>query len=106
MAGNNGRGWPQGLLRQGPWKNIYFAEGHAALLFDIDNDPRELHNLADDAAHADIAGALNAQLLQILDPEEVNRQAFADQAQKIEELGGLEAIRNLPSFNHTPLEQG
>jgi choline-sulfatase len=93
------------MLRQGAWKYIYFAEGHPALLFDIDRDSRELHNLADDTAHADIVRALDAQLLQILDPEEINRQAFADQAQKIADLGGLDAIRNMPSFNHTPLQQ-
>ena len=94
------------MLRQGPWKYIYFAAGPPALLFNIDRDPRELHNLADDAAQADSVRTLSSQLRQILDPEEVNRQAFADQAQKIAELGGLEAIRNMPSFNLTPLEQG
>lgn len=93
------------MLRQGPWKYIYFAEGHPALLFNIEADPRELHNLAEAAAQADIVTALHRQLLQILDPEEVNRQAFTDQAKKVAELGGLDAIRNMPSFNHTPLEQ-
>ena len=89
------------MLRQGPWKYVCFAEGHPALLFNIDQDPRELTNLADDTKTVDM---LHRQLLQILDPEEVNRQAFADQARKIEELGGLDAIRAMPSFNHTPLD--
>ena len=40
----------------------------------------------------------------VISVEEVNRQAFADQARKIEELGGLEAIRAMPSFNHTPID--
>ncbi len=93
------------MLRQGAWKYIYFAEGHPALLFNIDGDPQELHNLADDAAHADIVRTLSSQLRQILDPEAINRQAFADQAQRIAQLGGLDAIREMPSFNHTPLEQ-
>ena len=99
-------GSPSGfyMLRQGPWKYVYFAEDHPALLFNIDADPGESLNLADDTAHIDTVRALYRQLLQILDPEEINRQAFADQAQKIAELGGLDAIRNIPSFNHTPLE--
>jgi choline-sulfatase len=70
----------------------------------MDNDPRELVNLADDAAHATILVELRNQLLQILDPEEVNRRAFADQAKMIETLGGMEAIIALPSFNHTPIQ--
>jgi choline-sulfatase len=92
------------MLRQGPCKYVYFAEGHPALLFNIDEDPRELTNLANDSGQAAIVDMLHRQLLQILDPEEVNRQAFADQASKIEELGGLEAIRAMPSFNHTPID--
>ncbi|MDH3763113.1 MAG: sulfatase-like hydrolase/transferase [Gammaproteobacteria bacterium] len=99
-------GSPSGfyMLRQGPWKYVHFAEGHPVLLFNIDEDPRELRNLADDAAYGKIASALRQQLLKILDPEAVNRQAFADQAEKIEELGGVDAIRKMPSFNHTPLD--
>ena len=44
-------------------------------------------------------------LRDILDPEAVNRQAFADQARKIETLGGREAIltREGVSFGFTPL---
>lgn len=92
------------MLRMGRWKYVYFSEGHPPLLFDMENDPRELVNLADDVAHATTLGELRNQLLQILDPEEVNRQAFTDQAAMIETLGGMEAIMALPSFNHTPLE--
>ena len=92
------------MLRRGRWKYVYFSEGHPPLLFDMENDPRELTNLADDVGHATILAELRSQLLQILDPEEVNRQAFADQATMIETLGGIEAIMALPSFNHTPIE--
>jgi choline-sulfatase len=92
------------MLRQGPWKYVYFAEGNPALLFNMEQDPRELRNLADDSGHAEIAGAMKQRLLRILDPEAVNRQAFADQQRKIEALGGLDAIHEMPSFNHTPLD--
>ena len=93
------------MLRTGPWKYVYFAEGNPPLLFDIDSDPRELRNLAGDPALADTLAGLHARLYRMLDPEAVNRMAFADQAKMIESLGGMEAIRALPSFNHTPLEQ-
>ncbi len=94
------------MLRQGPWKYVCYAEGHPPLLFNIDQDPRELNNLAGDVDHDETLKTLHKQLLQILDPEEVNRQAFADQAKRIEALGGLELIRSMPSFNHTPIDQG
>ena len=92
------------MLRKGRWKYVYFAEGHPALLFDMDNDPRELVNLADEPVHASTLADLRNQLFQILDPEEINRQAFTDQAEMIESLGGMDAILAMPSFNHTPID--
>jgi choline-sulfatase len=101
-------GSPCGLfmLRKGCWKYVYFSEGHPALLFDMDKDPWELHNLASETGYAEILAELNNQLRQILDPEEVNRLAFADQAKMVDRLGGMEAILALPSFNHTPVGSG
>jgi choline-sulfatase len=92
------------MLRRGRWKLVFFSEGNPPLLFDIELDPREMTNLADDPAHASILQGLIVQLREILDPEEVNRQAFADQAQMIECLGGMDVIMAMPSFNHTPLD--
>ncbi|MBT8436337.1 MAG: sulfatase-like hydrolase/transferase [Gammaproteobacteria bacterium] len=92
------------MLRKGRWKYVYFSEGHPPLLFDMENDAQERVNLADDSAHATTVAEMRNQLLQILDPEAVNRQAFADQAAMIEALGGMEVIMALPSFNHTPIE--
>ena len=92
------------MLRQGPWKYVHFSEGHPPLLFDLENDPRETNNLAGEAAQAGRLEQLRASLMRILDPEQVNRQAFSDQAKMIEKLGGLEAINAIPSFNHTPLD--
>jgi choline-sulfatase len=92
------------MLRKGRWKYVYFAEGHPVLLFDMASDPRELVNLADKPEHTVTLADLRNQLFRILDPEEVNRQAFADQAKMIETLGGIEAILAMPSFNHTPID--
>ena len=92
------------MLRRGRWKLVFFSEGNPPLLFDIETDPREMTDLADDPAHASILQDLIGQLREILDPEEVNRQAFADQARMIERLGGIDTIMAMPSFNHTPLD--
>lgn len=93
------------MLRKGCWKYVYFSEGHAGLLFNIENDPRELVNLADDPEYAQAVIEMRDQLFEILDPEMENRQAFADQAKMIDALGGMETILALPSFNHTPIDQ-
>ena len=86
------------MLRKGRWKYLHFAEDNPALLFDIENDPRELSNLADDPDHADIQAGLRQQLFEILDPEAVNRQAFSDQARMIDRLGGM----RMPSVPDEP----
>ena len=38
-----------------------------------------------------------------MDPEKVNRDAFADQKMLIEKLGGVEALMAMKSFGHTPV---
>jgi len=93
------------MLRQGRYKYLYFADDNPPLLFDLERDPQELLDLAGQSEYADTVAAMREQLYRILDPERVNRQAFADQAGMIERLGGLDAIRALPSFNHTPLDE-
>ena len=44
-----------------------------------------------------------ASLRNIFDPEVVNANAFADQAEKIAALGGGEACLTRYAFNHTPV---
>lgn len=92
------------MLRLGPWKLVYYAEGHPPQLFDLERDPRELEDLAADPARQRKLAQLRETLYSIVDPETVNRRAFTDQAAMIERLGGLDAIRAVPSFNHTPLD--
>jgi choline-sulfatase len=92
------------MLRKGHLKLVYFAEGNPPLLFDLQRDPRELSNLADNPAHAQSLQQLIQELFQILDPEAVNELAFADQGKMIESLGGMEKILAMKSFNHTPLD--
>ena len=92
------------MLRLGPWKLVYYAEGHAPQLFNLDADPREIDDLADRSSHAAQLERMTHALCEILDPEAVNQQAFDDQARMIDRLGGLDAIHAMRSFNHTPLD--
>ena len=92
------------MVRKAEWKYIHYA-GSRPQLFNLAEDPLEDEDLGTSAAHAGVRGDCEALLRDILDPEAVNRRAFADQARKIASLGGREAILAMGSedFGFTPL---
>lgn len=90
------------MLRQNRWKYVYHV-GHSPQLFDMVADPQERHDLGTHPDYASVVAQFEATLRTMLDPEAVNARAFRDQQAKIVELGGEEAILNLPSFGFTPL---
>ena len=71
-------------------------------LFDLEADPEELNDLGEDPSFEETRSMLHAQLVGICDPEEVNRQAFADQAARVEANGGVEAVLKRSSIPYTP----
>jgi choline-sulfatase len=89
------------MLRQGRFKLIYYIDFEPEL-FDLDSDPEERTNLAADPAHADTLKALEKELRQIADPEEIDRRAKADQATLIERHGGREAVVSKGGFGASP----
>lgn len=89
------------MVRKGRWKLVYYV-GHAPQLFDLEDDPRETRDRSGEAATSDIQANLEAELRQIVDPEAANTQAFADQALKIEQLGGADSIRARAEIGYTP----
>lgn len=84
------------------WKLVHYAEGHPPQLFNLTEDPQEEHDLARSAPAALAEGyrRLNA----IMDPEAVNERAHADQARRIEELGGRDALLAIPQWSFTPAD--
>ena len=98
-------GSPTGMfmLRNADWKYNYYP-GYPPELYDMQDDPDELADLGESKAHADIRAHCHRQMLSLVDPETANKQAFADQAAKIEELGGVEALMNSEQFDFTPVE--
>ena len=89
------------MVTDGRWKYIYY-HGFDPELFDLVNDPQELSDLSADPASADILDQMHAKLLAHLDPVEVDRQAFADQAELIESFGGIEASKKFGAPAATP----
>ena len=79
------------MLRHGRWKLVHYAT-QPPQLFDLEDDPGELHDLAGDPAYADVVDDLTARLRDRVDPEGVDSAARRDQQDLVERLGGREAI--------------
>ena len=60
------------MWRQGPWKYLRYA-GYPPQLFNLDDDPEELHNLAQSSP--DIVQNLDDRLQSLVDFEEADAQA-------------------------------
>jgi len=90
------------MLRWDRWKLVHYAEGYAPQLFDLSRDPKERDDLH--KAGTDVLREGYARLHDVMDPEEVNRRAFRDQARRIAELGGIEGIRARGQFSYTPAD--
>ena len=89
------------MVRVGRWKYVHYV-GYAPQLFDLNADPTEENDLGESPDHAEVRAECEARLRDILDPEAVNDQAFADQARRAEALGGAAAIRARGDFSYTP----
>jgi choline-sulfatase len=97
-------GSPTGMfmLRTDEWKYNYYP-GYAPELYHIAEDKDEVVDLAASAEHQQILAECHQRMLDLVDPEAENTRAFADQAETIEKLGGVEAILNSAEFDCTPV---
>lgn len=89
------------MVRKGDWKLVYYV-GHPPQLFHLAGDPREMNDLSNRDETAAIQAELEAELRRIVDPEAADALAFSDQARRIEQLGGVEAIRSKAEIGFTP----
>jgi choline-sulfatase len=90
------------MIRNGKFKYIYYV-GMPAQLFDLESDPYERRNLADEPGYRGLAADCQASLRKLVDPEAVDALARRDQAAKIAELGGRESILARGSFGYSPV---
>ncbi|MBT4626687.1 MAG: sulfatase-like hydrolase/transferase [Rhodospirillales bacterium] len=92
------------MVRVGRWKYCYYP-GYDPQLFDMEDDRLETRDLGTDLAYAETRAQCHAALFQIVDADAANDQAFADQAMRIEELGGMDAIIAMDDYDFTPVEK-
>lgn len=90
------------MVRKGRWKFHYYVR-HRPELFDLAEDPEELHDLAGEPAYAGVLAQMEFELRRICDPEAVDAMAKRDQQALIERLGGVEVAAKLGAGGATPV---
>ncbi|MCP4187209.1 MAG: sulfatase-like hydrolase/transferase [Gammaproteobacteria bacterium] len=93
------------MIRKGRWKYNYYI-GHQPELFDLQSDPEEMTNLANDPSFARILLDLHQELTAICNPQAADAHAHADQEAMIERYGGKEAAAKLGAPGATPAPEG
>lgn len=90
------------MLRDRTYKYIYYVDG-PPMLFEMNSDPDELHDLVGDPAYREVLRLFEALLRDIVDPERVDAEAKAAQAVRIDAAGGAEAVRRRGTFDNSPI---
>ncbi len=90
------------MLRYKDYKLVYYVD-YTPALYNIKEDPKELCDVAEDPKYKDILAMMIAELRKILDPEELDAQAKADQMKLMNEHGGYEAIRSQRMITASPV---
>ena len=89
------------MLRDGPWKYI-FTHGLAPMLFNLEQDPDELHNLAGKAEHADMQQRLHARLVEDWDPATIHARILASQKERLFLAEVASASSKTPNWAYQP----
>lgn len=89
------------MIRKGRWKYHHYV-GFEPELFDVVSDHEEIEDLAALPDFEPVRAMMERELRRICDPEEVNAQAFADQADLVRRHGGREAAISMGAPGATP----
>ncbi len=90
------------MIRKGRWKYNFYI-GHHPELFDLENDPEETANRAQDTAYTGVVQELHRDLEAICDPIATDALAHADQSALVESYGGKDAAMKLGAPAATPV---
>ncbi len=89
------------MIREQEYKYVHYV-GERPQLFNLAADPHEITDLAENPAYSDTLAHCERKLREVVNPEQVNDQAFADQAEMVERNGGREAVLARGDFGYTP----
>ncbi len=89
------------MVRQDRYKLIHYV-GHEPELFDVEADPEERNNLAPKVDYSSVLVKMDELLRTVLDPNEADKRARADQAALLERIGGADVVLGRGSFAGTP----
>ena len=73
---------PSRMLRSGPWKYVY-TPGLAPMLYNLEQDPDELRDVAAQEATREVQRRLHARLIADWDPESVHQRILASQKRRL-----------------------
>src|SRR5690606_34030496 len=90
------------MIRHGQYKYIYYA-GYPSQLFDLQNDPEELVDLAADPKYGHVLEECRERLYEMCDPDEVDKRAKARQAELLAQNGGRDAVIERGDLGFTPV---
>ncbi|MCH8830282.1 MAG: sulfatase-like hydrolase/transferase [Planctomycetes bacterium] len=90
------------MLRYRQFKYVYYVNAPPQL-FDLETDPQETVNLAENADHTATRADMDRRLREILDPEAIDAAAKASQAKLIETHGGFETVLAGGQFTNSPV---
>ena len=90
------------MIRLGGFKYVHYI-GMPPQLFHLATDPHETRDLGEDPDYRGVIAEAEAALRKVVDPGAADRLARADQAAKIDELGGREAILARGAFGYSPV---
>lgn len=93
------------MLARGRYKLHEYVD-YPPELFDLHEDPEELHDLASDPGNAGVLRELRHVLHTMLDPVVVDRLAKDDQNRWVERFGGREQALQIGKFGATPPPKG
>jgi len=89
------------MIRKGSFKYVHYV-GMRSQLFDLDADPQETRDLAREPGYQGLVADCEAALRGVVDPEDADTLARADQRARIAAMGGREAIIARGSFGYSP----
>lgn len=91
---------PLMMIRRGPWKFVY-SEQDPLLLFNLDSDPQELHNLAESSEHKGILAGFLAEARERWDIPAIHAATLASQRRRRLVAEALSQGK-LTSWDHQP----